>query len=310
MQQQQQQILREVAHRVFANEFQAAGVELKGEGEFSPSYVLSPLGAKINRCFVVGTLVESSDIGRDGREMYRARVHDGTGNFTIYAGEYQPEAAQVLAALEPGTIVAVVGKARTYKPDDGQMVVSLRPESIIPVDENTRLQWILQTAEHTYGRVKALDAVLGGKAASTDALVGEGVPEIVAEGAFLARDHYGTVDTAVYREMLLDTLRYLEPGAEIPTPEVEESGDFGASGQQQDPSGAEMAPAEDEALEKLVMETIQRLLEEHPEGAPWDEIIDAGTTAGNTEDAVEEALNALIDRGVVYEPILGKLKLA
>ena len=40
---------RETAWRVFAGEFNDSTVEIKGQGEMSPSYVVTPLGAKINR---------------------------------------------------------------------------------------------------------------------------------------------------------------------------------------------------------------------------------------------------------------------
>lgn len=306
---QQQAILREVAHRVFATEFNGAIVELKGDDERAPSYVVTPLGAKMNRVFIVGVLTECENIGQEGREMWRARISDPTGLFTVYAGEYQPEAAEALASLEAPCFVAVVGKARTYEPEPGQLYVSIRPETIAAVDESTRDQWILQTAEHTYSRVKALQSVLDGSAENAAKLIESGVPEIIADGAFLAKEHYGVVDLEMYQRTLLDTLHCLEPGVEVPVHEAPSIGEHVAEVQTA-AGAAASTQSGNEALEQMVMEKIQGLLASNPDGAPWDEVIDAGIAANHEEDAVEEALNVLIDKGIVYEPVLGKLKLA
>jgi uncharacterized protein len=48
-------------------------------------------GAKVNRIFLVGTLIEK------GSEYWRGSVTDTTGSFTIYAGQYHPEAAHFLS---------------------------------------------------------------------------------------------------------------------------------------------------------------------------------------------------------------------
>ena len=42
-------ISREVAWRVFAGEYNSSNLEIKGEGERAPSYIVTPLGAMINR---------------------------------------------------------------------------------------------------------------------------------------------------------------------------------------------------------------------------------------------------------------------
>ena len=47
---------RQVAQRVFAAEFNAASHQVKEEGTYGPSFVVSPFGAKVNRLFAVGVL--------------------------------------------------------------------------------------------------------------------------------------------------------------------------------------------------------------------------------------------------------------
>ena len=148
---------REVARRVFASEFNDAGYTFKeSDDERAPVYLLLPTGASANRVFFVGTLTERDDVGEDS-EYWRGRIVDPTGTFFVYAGQYQPEAASTLRALEPPAYVAVVGKPRTYETDDGEVRVSVRPESITTVDAAVRDRWVAETARHTIDRVAAFD---------------------------------------------------------------------------------------------------------------------------------------------------------
>lgn len=149
---------REVARRVFAQEFRESKLSFKdGDDQYAPQYLLTPTGAKVNRIFIVGTLIEKEDIGTDS-EYWRGRVTDPTGSFLIYAGQYQPEAAQVLAECETPAFVAVVGKPSTYTTAEGDILTSVRPESLYVVDGQTRDLWVMETAERTLERIKNLDS--------------------------------------------------------------------------------------------------------------------------------------------------------
>ena len=148
---------REVARRVFAEEFNDAGYTFKeSDDERAPVYLLLPTGERANRVFLVGTLTEKEDVGEDS-EYWRGRIVDPTGTFFVYAGQYQPEAASALRDLEPPAYVSVVGKPRTYETDDGTVNVSVRPESITTVDAATRDRWVVETARRTLERIEAFD---------------------------------------------------------------------------------------------------------------------------------------------------------
>jgi hypothetical protein len=148
---------REVARRVFAEEFNDASYTFKeSDDERAPVYLLLPTGAKANRVFLVGTLTEKEDVGEDN-EYWRGRIVDPSGTFFVYAGQYQPEAASTLRDLEPPAYVAVVGKPRTYETDDGNVNVSVRPESISVVDASTRDRWVVETAQRTLERIETFD---------------------------------------------------------------------------------------------------------------------------------------------------------
>ena len=182
---------REVAKRVFAREFNdATHTFSESDEERAPNYVLLPTGAKANRVFVVGTITETQDVGSDS-EYWQARVVDPTGTFFAYAGQYQPEAANVLRSLEPPAYVAIVAKARTYETEDGGRNVSVQPEAITEVDGDVRDHWVVETAERSIDRLEAFDA-------DEDLYAGR------------AADEYDEVDRDAYASMVQAALSSIE----------------------------------------------------------------------------------------------------
>ena len=206
---------REVAKRIFAEELKSSNYSFRdGEDQhqYAPSYLLTPTGAKCNRVFVVGTLTEKDDIGGD-TEYWRGRVVDPTGSILIYAGQYQPEAAQILANMEAPSFVAVVGKPNLYQTDDGNIIISLRAESIQRVDENTRNQWIIDTARRTLERLEALKNArpvpVSSDFATADNVPASSSSSTPAQDTDRALQHYHT-DIEHFRQMVLRALSSLK----------------------------------------------------------------------------------------------------
>ncbi|MCZ7400603.1 MAG: DNA-binding protein [Candidatus Methanoperedens sp.] len=165
--------VREVAHRVFAAELKESNLQSKeGQDQYSPQYLITPTGAKCNRIFIVGTLTEKEDVGTDS-EFWRGRIVDPTGVFYVTAGQYQPEAAQVLARTAPPEFIAVIGKPTTFTTKEGNVLTSIRAESMHIVDAATRDRWVVETAKLTTKRIARLqgnepDAVKAREHYSTD----------------------------------------------------------------------------------------------------------------------------------------------
>jgi len=205
---------REVAKRIFAEELKSSNYSFRdGEDQhqYAPSYLLTPTGAKCNRVFVVGILTEKDDIGGD-TEYWRGRVVDPTGSILIYAGQYQPEAAQILACMEAPSYVAVVGKPNLYQTDDGNIIISLRAESIQRVDENTRNQWVIDTARRTSERLVALKNArpipVSADFATADSVSATSSSSTPEQDADRALQHYHT-DIEHFRQMVLRALSSL-----------------------------------------------------------------------------------------------------
>lgn len=307
---------REVAWRVFAQEYNDSDLEMKGEGDRAPSYVVTPLGAKVNRLFVVGVLTRAEPVAPDS-DMWRGQVSDPTGVFHIYAGQYQPEAAAKLQELEPPCFVAVVGKSRAYRPEDGRVLVSLTPEVIREVDHDTRDEWVLETAKLTRMRLDAVDEARSGDDKDARGLARDGFPNQLAEGVFDALPHYGEDRIEDYHRMVKASLDYLVSGsssfAAADQPAAPEPGfSSGSQVEEVDPDTEEIVAEDDEDDEDDLEaeETAFRLIKEFEDdkGAPWEDILAQMEDEGYSETEVEEALNRLMDKGRIYEPILGRLK--
>lgn len=124
---------RETAWRLFAGELNSSSASVRGDEEMSPTYVVTRLGAMVNRVMVAGVLTEKENIGSEDEPLWRGRIQDVGGSFFINVGKFQPEAASAIAELEVPAFVAVVGKVKTYTADDGRVFVSVRPETIVQV---------------------------------------------------------------------------------------------------------------------------------------------------------------------------------
>ena len=208
--------MREMANRVFAAEFNSSNYELREGEEKSSVYVVTPLGAKVNRLLLMGVLTEIDSRDTEGGKLYTAQVTDPTGTFRVSAGQYQEYASKALQSLTAPAFVAVVGKARTYTPEEGTVYVSVRAEEISLVTQEQKDFWIYETCRETSKRIGAMKSAFELMPPTAESIAKMGVPRRLAEGAALAAQHYKQVDLATYRGMVVEALRSL-PGFEEAT---------------------------------------------------------------------------------------------
>ena len=119
--------MREVAWRVFADEFNSSSVEMRDEGEYAPAYVLTPLGALVNRVYAVGVLTEVENIGtEEAREVSVTFAADPAGAMVPL------DAPIVASSLAPGEEMRVEAR---YGAEAGGGLYSFRvtadPENVI-----------------------------------------------------------------------------------------------------------------------------------------------------------------------------------
>jgi len=317
---------RETAWRVFAEEYNDSTFEIKGEGEMTPSYIVTPLGAKVNRVFIIGVLTDVENISEEG-DLVRAHISDPTGIFTMYSGSYQKEITDTLSKIEVPAFVAVIGKVRTYTPEEGTIFVSIRPEKILEVSSDIRDKWILETCKNTKDRIEAVIEAMKMQNTDESSLKNLGISKDLSEGILAALKHYGQINLEKYVRLIHESLLYLTPEhgdlldlknknqKKIQEPEIKkddieneliENAQEEIVAEKEKKSEEVDSSPDAEEIEKTVFETIREI--EGDDGAQWDSITEKCEKKGINRDNVEEALTSLMDKGLIYEPVLGTIK--
>ncbi len=307
---------REAAWRVFAGEYNDSTLEIKGEGDMAPSYVITPLGAKVNRVFVIGVLTDVENIS-EGGDLVRAHISDPTGVFTLYSGSYQQEVTEALSDIQAPAFVAVVGKVRTYKPEDSDTIyVSIRPEKVMEVDANVRDKWILDTCKNTKDRIEAVLEAMKMDESNEYELRKLGFSRDLSEGIIAALKNYKDIDLNKYVKIIQESLQYLVPGKngipDVKPKKSETQKEIKTDEKTVETKDDEQKKEDDESekkfaeIEEKVLNTIKE--KEGDDGAAWDTITENCEKQGLDKDTIEEALTSLMDKGLIYEPVLGTIK--
>jgi hypothetical protein len=132
-----------------------------------------------------------------------------------------------------------------------------------------------------------------------EALVNLGYNHALADGVVRALAHYGQVDLNRYRGMVLEAVEQLLPDR---AGELTILTDAPSSGPE------EIEYEEDDGdKEELVLKLIDKL-DTNKKGAPLVDLIKEAAKAGIGEVELEEINNSLLDKGLIYEPTIGKMK--
>jgi DNA replicative helicase MCM subunit Mcm2 (Cdc46/Mcm family) len=139
----------------------------------------------------------------------------------------------------------------------------------------------------------------------------------LSEGIVAALKKYGSVDVNKYATIIRESLQFIVPGATEKFEEMrfEESAEAKeqkkpVKKEPKKPKKQKKDEPESETTtedpETLVLNTIKEL--EGEDGAAWDNIVKTCKDKGLDENTIEEALNSLMDKGFIFEPMLGTLK--
>lgn len=297
--------MRETAWRVSAMELNASTLEIRATEEKMPSYVVTPLGAKVNRVLISGVLTEIDNIGTEEEPMWRGKIVDIGGNFYINVGRYQTDAVAEMTVLKEPCFVAAVGRVRTYTGDNGRMYVSVRPEHIVEVDEKTRNEWLLETAKSTWGRLNDMKKALSDPSMKVDGLIRAGVNPAQAEGIVYALENSEELpDSMKYLGQIQSTLKHLLPDRSVDLGVPEDMADEPDEIEMDGPTDGNNAADMEDTILNLIRE-----LDVDGRGAPREELERRAEAEGISGLELEEVSNILMDKGLIYEPNLRYLKL-
>ncbi len=300
-------IARQSAVRLFAQEYQEASLTEEGSGEYDPSFVITKIGAKINRVLVCGVIDRMERREGDSGPNYSGHVRDPTGSHLFNVASFQPELhpdfEELMARFESGDrfLMALVGKARWFETEDGGMFTSLRAEEFTIIDRECYTNWLVETAEATLRRIDAHSASLEADLTPA-ALEAGGVPRDLVDGLILARGHYGDFDPEGYRVGVLQALSMAtgrtslmeEPPQPVATT-LEEAAT-------QAPRSNETSAEPGDAIE-LIIETVRS--RDTGDGVEYNDLVTALVHGGHSRESAEDAIDQARDQGEVMEPRFG-----
>jgi hypothetical protein len=219
--------------------------------------------------------------------MWKARIVDPTGAFTVYAGQYQPEASIFFSTVRIPSFISLTGKARIYEPEPGSVFVSIRAEEANVVDEDIRNRWVVDTAEQTVERIETFsDALASGYHGEEvrQYLMEKGISSELTEGIsiVLERERAPQEFTKVLRASIREGLKAL---------------DFDS----RDNEGANADQKE------FILELLREM--GGKKGVDYGTFVDMAVSRGIPEEIVEEVVHTLLEDGQCYEPRIGIIRL-
>ena len=141
---------RQPAVHMLASEFSESTLHEKGSGEYDPSFIITKLGAKVNRVVVSGMLerLEPRETS-NGATIWQGQLRDPSGLHYFSVGDYESESMRELVIdaskkLESGDtlMMLMVAKARFFQNDEGAIYTSIRPEEGAIIGPSRYRQWL------------------------------------------------------------------------------------------------------------------------------------------------------------------------
>jgi len=304
-----QRRIRQSAIRMLAHEYSEASLTEMGAGEFDPSFVITKLGARVNRALVAGVIDRMERRDGDNGPSYSGHIRDPTGNHVFNIAPFQEEmhaeAEELLARFESGDrfLISLAGKARWFETEDGGVFTSLRVEQLAIIDKERYSRWLVDAADSTLRRIKAYEDSVGVETTPRD-MEDSGIPSDIINGLVQARSHYPEFDTENYRVGILQALSIASGRssmADSPPPANSVQVDMPDS----ETESVSKVPIEPEGdLSTTIISAIKA--SDRGEGAEYDTIILSCIQSGFSREEAEDALEGMRDvDGTIIEPRFG-----
>ena len=306
---------RQSAIRIFAQEYSDANLPLEGVGEYAPSFIITKLGAKVNRALFGGVIDRFERREGDNGPTYSGHLRDATGGVHRFQiAPFQPElhadAEELLARFESGDrfLMMMVGRARWFESDDGGIFTSFRAEEFTTVDRSVYVNWLVEASAATLRRLDAYNSSLESEN-SSDSLKSAGVPVDLIEGMILAKNHYSSFDPENYKVGVLQSLSMaLSSNSEIEqmivSPEESVVVETSESKSQINNEDIKNTSNPTGDVDDVILNVIRS--SPNPDGVPYDSIVLACVEAGFSRESSEDAIEDLRDiKCEIIEPRFG-----
>ena len=295
---------RQSAVRIFAQEYSESSLIERGVGEYDPSFVVTKLGAKVNRCLVCGGLERMERRDGDSGPFYRGQVRDPSGTHYFDVAPFQPElhpdAEELLARFESGdsVLVSIVGRQKSNESEDGGIFTSLRAESFTEVGIDDYKSWLVDAADATLRRLDAYDSSQG-EELTEESLRKAGVPDDLLDGLIKSRAHYSEFDTEAYRVWILKAFSRALGSSE-------EALDSGMEPGRIEPASNEEIGVKRDGGEDPRDVILGILVSNGGELVEYEDLVGACVSAGSSREDAENAVMGLKDDTMeISEPKFG-----
>lgn len=279
-------------------------------------FIITKLGAKVNRVIVAGML-ERLDPREtsNGSTLWQGQLRDPSGLHFFSVGDYAPESMreltiQLSARIEDGESIMLLmtAKARYFQNEEGAVYTSLRPEEAAIVTREVYRNWLVGACEGMLERMDMQEKTMSLEKTNS-ALAAAGIPENMREGLLLAGEHYGEIDTEPYRLNIMNALDIAEDKIPSFTPSNPPKTQASLEVEEQQESSQEDAVSTDGEvdLSQVLLDLISRL--DQGEGVDFDTLLSNAAARGHDRDASEAALDDLTEDGSVHEPRFGWFKI-
>ena len=306
---------RQSAIRIFAQEYSDSNLPLEGVGEYAPSFIITKLGAKVNRALFGGVIDRFERREGDNGPTYSGHLRDATGGVHRFQiAPFQPElhadAEELLARFESGDrfLMMMIGRARWFESDDGGIFTSFRAEEFTTVERSVYVNWLVEASAATLRRLDAYNLSLESEN-TNESLKSAGVPADLIEGMILAKNHYSSFDPENYKVGVLQSLsmalssnleieQMITSTEESPMLEVPEN----SPQMENDAVKSDSKPTGD--VDDVILNVIRS--SSNPDGMPYDSIVLACVEAGFSRESSEDAIEDLRDiKCEIIEPRFG-----
>ena len=301
---------RQTAVRLLAQELSDSTLLRQGSGEFDPAFVITKIGAKVNRILAAGLLERIEQRDTTAGPMWNGRLRDSSGLFFFTIGSFQSDelhivAEEISALHETGEplLLLIVGKSSLRTTEDGGIFTGIRPEEIVVIDKEIYTKSLLDAADATMRRIHYHNESMSLEPTEMS-YTKAGIPEDLKEGLLAAREHYGEVDSEVYALSVMRALDIADGGgSSLQSSETSTIKKENVVSDIQDTK--EQTYSSDEITE-IVLNIIEKM--DQGQGVEYDIIMSNCEARGFERGPVEEVLDQLCGKEVLTEEDFGWYK--
>ncbi|MBJ23182.1 MAG: hypothetical protein CMB64_00790 [Euryarchaeota archaeon] len=294
---------RQPAIRILAQEYSESTLKQQGNGEFDPAFIITKLGAKVNRLIAMGLLELMERRETSSGLFWTGRIRDPTGLHFFSIGTFQPEELQIqadelLAKFQQGepVLIMMVAKSSMRQSDEGSIFTGLRPEEIIVIDTKQYANLLVDACDATLRRIDAYRNSNKFESTTSEYKKGE-IPSDLIEGLLLSKEHYGEIDSEFHKLNVLRSLAIAEgdsPQVQLPETDVE-------------PSPENNSDSEELNYKSLIEEFIK--LNDKGNGVDFESIVDYCLKNNGERETSEISIENMVDDGELFEIKFGWYKL-